>query len=80
MLKLTDAFTDMGIDYIPSAGNFVCLKTNRPGIELYLQLLQRGVIVRPIDNYGLPDHVRITIGTPGDNQRLLGALHEVLSK
>jgi histidinol-phosphate aminotransferase len=48
------------------------------GREVFQELQKRKVIVRPMDPYGLPDHIRITIGTPEQNQTMLDALKEVL--
>ena len=79
MQQLTSSFAEMGLDYIPSVANFICLKTGRPGIEVYRQLLQREVIVRPVDNYGMPDYIRVTISTPEENQRFIDALQQVLA-
>ena len=61
-----------------SAGNFVALQTGR-GQQCYEALLQRGVIVRPIANYGMPEHLRVTVGRADENARLLAALEQVLT-
>jgi histidinol-phosphate aminotransferase len=45
---------------------------------VYEALLRRGVIVRPMDVYGLPRHLRVTVGTPGENQRFVAGLEAVL--
>ncbi|EJS88769.1 histidinol-phosphate aminotransferase, partial [Pasteurella multocida subsp. multocida str. Anand1_buffalo] len=75
---LEDFFTAKGLNYIPSKGNFVMLDVNQPALPIYQALLQKGVIVRPIAGYGLPNHLRISIGLPEENQRFLLALSEVL--
>lgn len=80
MQQLTDAFDSMGLHYIPSAGNFVCVDLQQPGIEIYQQLLHAGVIVRPIDNYGMPNHLRITIGLEEENEKFIAAFAKVLAK
>jgi histidinol-phosphate aminotransferase len=67
----------LGIETVPSGANFILVKTGK-GREVFQALQQRKVIVRPMDPYGLPDHIRITIGTPGQNQTILDALKEVL--
>jgi histidinol-phosphate aminotransferase len=69
----------LGIETIPSVCNFVTAKFDRPGRDLFKALLAEGVIVRPLDGYGMPDHLRISIGLPGENDRLLAALKKVLS-
>jgi histidinol-phosphate aminotransferase len=50
----------------------------RPAPPVYEAMLRRGVIVRPVGNYGLPNHLRITIGTREQNERLLAALGQAL--
>ena len=78
MQQLTAGFRKLDLPYIESAGNFVALQTGR-GAERYEALLQRGVIVRPVANYGLPDHLRVTVGRADENARLLAALEQVLA-
>ena len=78
MQMLTDAFQSLGLAYIPSAGNFVCVDFGRPAAPIYEALLHQGVIVRPIANYGMPNHLRITVGLPEENQRFIVALMKVL--
>lgn len=79
MEQLLDAFTSMGLNTIPSVGNFIAVDVGRSGADVYEQLLQRGVIVRPIANYEMPEFLRITIGTQAQNERLIDALGAVLS-
>jgi len=81
---LISGFKEMGLNYIPSAGNFVCLQvsdaeSNKTAAAIYEQLLYEGVIVRPVANYQMPDYLRISIGTMAENQRVLEALKKVLS-
>ena len=78
MQQYTHAFTDLGLDYIPSVGNFICVKVGEAAI-IYEQLLRQGVIVRPVANYGLPEYIRITIGTEQENQRCIAALQKAMS-
>jgi histidinol-phosphate aminotransferase len=78
MAQLSQALTDMGLAYIPSVGNFICVDVGRPGTEIYEQLLRQGVIVRPIANYGMPNHLRVTVGLTEENQRFLEALRKIL--
>jgi len=70
----------LGCDVIPSAANFVLARFGCSGAGLNEALLQRGVIVRPVGNYGLDRYLRITIGTPAQNQRVLAVLGEVLAR
>lgn len=78
MRQLCDAFTDMGLDYIPSAGNFICVDFKNSAQAVNEALMRQGVIVRPVAEYGMPDHLRITIGTPEENERFINALEKVI--
>lgn len=79
LAQLTDAFSAMGLTWIPSIGNFISVDLQRSGAQVYQQLLEKGIIVRPVANYGLPEHIRVTVGTEEENQRFLEALQEVLA-
>ena len=68
----------LALKCIPSAGNFVLVDTGRPALPIFDALLHQAVIVRPVDNYGLPNYLRITIGTQEENMRLIEALEHVL--
>lgn len=78
MKQLQDALPRMGVRIHPSAGNFVLADVGEDGTVVYERLLRQGVIVRPVAGYGLPRCVRITIGTAGQNERLIGALTTVI--
>jgi histidinol-phosphate aminotransferase len=78
MRQMTNACERLGLSYIPSVGNFLCIEFNRPGLEVYAALLRAGVIVRPLGNYGMPQHLRVTIGTQAENERLIAALTTIL--
>lgn len=78
MKQLTAAFEQMGLAYIPSVGNFVCVDVARSAAPVYELLLRQGVIVRPVGGYGLPNHLRITIGTQAQNERFIAALERAL--
>jgi histidinol-phosphate aminotransferase len=69
-----------GLRVLPSLANFLCVDVGRPGAEVFRALLRRGVIVRPLEAYGLPSCLRISIGARSENARLLAALDEVLSE
>ena len=66
-------------EYIPTVGNFITINTKREALPLYHALLREGVIVRPIAGYGMPQHLRITIGTEAQNTRCIAALQKVLA-
>jgi histidinol-phosphate aminotransferase len=78
MLYVTRAFDNLGLEHIPSIGNFVTVDVGRSGAEVFEALLQKGVIVRPVANYGMLNHLRISIGLAQENHRCLEALSEVL--
>jgi histidinol-phosphate aminotransferase len=70
----------LGLDYIPSHGNFITVRVGKAP-EIYKRLLRRGVIVRPVGGgYGLPEHLRVTIGTAEENERFLSALSASLKE
>lgn len=78
MEQLRAACDLLQVRYYPSAGNFLLIDCGRPAGAVYEALLRLGVIVRPVGGYGLPNHLRITIGTPGQNERLIAGLAAVL--
>ncbi len=78
MRQLTQAFAELGLPFIPSAGNFVCVDFGRPAMPVHEALLHEGVIVRPVANYGMPDYLRVTVGLPEENRRFIEALRKVL--
>jgi histidinol-phosphate aminotransferase len=77
--QLAEACRALGLGVVPSAANFVLVDVGRPGAAVAAALLPKGVIVRPVANYGFPNHVRITIGTPDENERCIAALRAVLA-
>ena len=77
MEQLTAGFSALGLDWIDSCGNFVTVRVGEAD-RVFRQLLQLGVIVRPIAGYGLPQHLRISVGLESENERLLEALAAVL--
>ncbi len=74
---LTEEFLRLGLSWIPSHGNFVCVKVGN-GADVFQRLLRKGVIVRPIAAYGMPEYLRVSIGTESENARFLSALATVL--
>lgn len=79
--QLTAAFDDIGLRYVPSCGNFVLVKVGEDdgaGVRVNLALLERGIIVRPVGNYGLPQWLRVTIGLPEENAVFIAALRAIL--
>ncbi len=79
MTQLIDGFKALDLAWIPSAGNFVSVDLKQAGAPIYEKLLRKGVIVRPVDVYEMPNFLRISIGTPAENAKFLEALKEVLT-
>ncbi len=71
--RLQSAFAAMGFEYVPSCGNFVLVRVGDAG-AVYQGLLHAGIIVRPVDNYGLGEWLRVTVGLPQENEAFLAAL------
>ena len=78
-LFLQNAFSEMNLNYLPTMGNFISVNVKQDGMLLYERLLQQGVIVRPVANYDMPEHLRITIGTQQQNERFVVAFKRCLS-
>lgn len=78
MAQLRAGFDALGVRHLPSAGNFILIDCARPAAPVYEAMLRQGVIVRPVGNYQLPNHLRITIGTREQNERMLAALQHAL--
>ena len=72
--QLREGAGRLGLEYIPSYGNFLTIRVGRAQ-DVYKRLLRRGVIVRPVGGgYELPEHLRVTVGTEEENERFLAAL------
>lgn len=81
MAQMLQGFQMLGLDHIDSFGNFVCVKVGSPqrsAAAVFQALLKRGVIVRPVGNYGMPDYLRVSIGLPEHNARFLSVLGDIL--
>jgi len=79
MTQLTTAFEAMGLPWITSVTNFVSVDLQRDAASINTALLHKGVIVRPVANYEMPNHLRISIGTQAENEFFLQALKAVLA-
>jgi histidinol-phosphate aminotransferase len=77
MEQIVAGLKRLGLAHIPSHGNFVTFEV-KDGAAVNGKLLQQGVIVRPIGGYGLPNHLRVTIGLETENARFLEALEKSL--
>jgi histidinol-phosphate aminotransferase len=78
MQVLTEGFRRLGRAWIPSHANFVSVHVG-DGAGVFQRLLKQGVIVRPVGGYGMPGHLRVTVGTESENRRFLGSLESVLA-
>ncbi|WP_026143065.1 MULTISPECIES: histidinol-phosphate transaminase [unclassified Thioalkalivibrio] len=77
--QVSAALREMGLRVIPSVANFVTFDTGRDPGPVYDALLRDGVITRPVENYGLPGHLRVTVSTREDNDRFLASLQKALA-
>jgi histidinol-phosphate aminotransferase len=73
------AFRKLGLEFVPSSANFILVRVGE-GQRVFNEMQKLGVIVRPMGGYQLPEWVRISIGTPKENQRCLEALTTALAK
>jgi len=79
LAQLAAGFERLGLSYIPSVGNFITVDLGRPAGPVDRDLLRAGCIARPIANYGLPNHLRVSVGLAAENARLLTALVAALA-
>lgn len=70
---------ELRIEYVRSQGNFVLIDLRRPALPVHEHLMRLGVIIRPCNGFGLPNHIRVTTGTPDENLRFATALQEALA-
>jgi len=70
--------TRLEIEYVPSMANFILMDLKRPALPVYENLLRRGIIVRPMGMYRLPNHLRVSVGLPHENEIFIEALDAVL--
>jgi histidinol-phosphate aminotransferase len=72
-------FTRLGLRYFPTAANFFAVSVPVSATAAYDALLERGIVVRSGDGLGLPEHLRITIGTQSENEALIAALDPLVA-
>ncbi len=77
MAQLTQGLRKLGLEYIPSYGNFVSFKVKNAA-QVNHELLKNGVIVRPVANYEMPDYLRVSVGLFSENAKFLQALEKIL--
>ena len=76
---LQENFKLMNLDYVPSSANFVLVNV-KDGVSVFNNLQKEGVIVRPVSGYKLSEWIRVTSGTPKENEKFINALKKVLNK
>lgn len=83
MLQMADGLRKLGVEYIPSYGNFITFQVTGDSsntIKVYESLLRQGVIVRPLGIYEMPQHLRVTIGLASENQKFLASLENAIGE
>ncbi len=83
MLQLTDGFRKLGIEFIPSYGNFISFNVTGDAantLKIYQSLLRQGIIVRPLGIYEMPHHLRVTVGLESENKRFLESLENAMGE
>ncbi len=77
---LSDGCSKLGLKCLPSAANFLCIEIGKQAPLIYNALLEQGVIIRAIENYDMPQHLRVTVGSAEQNQRFLETLKQILER
>ena len=77
--QITGGLRKLGLEFIPSFGNFVSFKIDNAA-RIYRRMLELGVIVRPIASYAMPDYLRVSIGLETENEKFLSALQQALGE
>ncbi len=77
MQYLSNELKNLGLEQVPSYANFILVRVGS-GKECFQQLLQRGIIVRPMEGYNLPEYIRVTIGTMEENRRFMQELSSIV--
>lgn len=80
MKQLQEGFKKLGLNYILSKGNFITVNVASDGQTLFQKLLSTGIIVRPLNNYKMPQHIRVTVGTSNENSLFLKSLSKIFHR
>ncbi len=75
---LEEGLRRLGLTFVPSQANYILIYLGRSGREVYQAMLKEGVIIRAMDAYGFPEHIRVNVGLPEENERFLATLQKVL--
>jgi len=78
MQQLIENCNALDLSYIPSAGNFLTIDMGQNAMPIYDKLLHKGVIVRPVANYNMPNHLRVSVGLEFENQKYIDAMNSIL--
>ncbi len=78
--QLYKGFEKLGLNFVPTEANFILVEIGENAAEVFVELEKRGVIVRPMKGYEMPNHLRVTVGTAEQNSKFLSALGEILKK
>lgn len=78
--RLAEALLQLGLTPAPSAGNFLLVEFGDAAEAIRLELKDRGIFIRQMGAYGLPRHLRVTVGLKAENDKLLDALEDILQK
>ena len=68
----------LGVSYLKTEANFIFINLNSDADVAFMELMRRGVIVRPLTSFGMPGSLRVTIGTPEQNRKFISALSEII--
>jgi len=79
MRQIIQGLLLLGLEYIPSSGNFLAIRIGNAA-DMYRRLLEKGVIVRPIGNYAMPEYLRVSIGLAAENTQFLQALERAIKE
>jgi histidinol-phosphate aminotransferase len=79
MAQLKQGFDKLGLEYIPSFANFISVKVG-DAASYNQKLLQKGIIVRPVANYEMPEYLRVSVGLFSENAKFLSALEEIVAE
>jgi len=70
----------LGVSYLKTEANFIFINLNEDADMVFMQLMRRGIIVRPLSSFGMPGSIRVTIGTQDQNKKFIKALSEVIKR
>ncbi|MES1227883.1 MAG: histidinol-phosphate transaminase [Armatimonadota bacterium] len=77
--RIVEAASKLGFHAVPSFANFVCIAIDRPGTDVFQGLLKKGIIIRPGEPLGLPNYIRVSVGTPDEIDKFIEAFNQVIA-